>query len=100
MKRAEEAATSSTGSSPFSSSVRPVSTTSTMQSERPRPGASSTEPASRTTSTDTPRSRKCALETRGYFVATRSVEDRASRSWPRGRATTRRQRPKPRSSGS
>ena len=63
-------ATSQTISSPFSLRVEPVSTMSTIPSERPRRGASSTDPSILTTSTSRPRVLKYSFVTFGYFEAT------------------------------
>jgi hypothetical protein len=94
---------SATSTSPFARKVSPDWTRSTMRSASPTSGASSTEPSSRTSSTWTPRSVKYCSASRGYFVATRTHDHFAgsSRSWSsRGSATTSRQNPNPRSSGS
>ena len=53
---------------PFSRSVVPVSTMSTITSDRPSSGASSMEPCSVISSISRPSRWKCARAMRGYFV--------------------------------
>src|SRR5205807_1419501 len=69
--RALTCSRSSTTTRPFCSSVRPVSTRSTIASARFATAASSTDPESRTMSTGTPRRAKARAVRRGYLVATR-----------------------------
>src|SRR5205085_956518 len=71
-RRAVTWSRSSTTARPFCSSVRPVSTRSTIASARFATAASSTDPDSRTTSTGTARRAKARAVRRGYFVATRN----------------------------
>jgi hypothetical protein len=100
ISRAEEANTVSTTTSPFSSSVRPVSTRSRIQSERPSSGAISTEPLIRISSTWMPRSAKKRRATpRTWWRRAAPPPARSGYGTPAGAATARRQRPKPRSSG-
>ena len=103
MSRAVEVRISATSTSPLARRVSPDCTRSTMRSARPTSGASSMEPSSFTISTWMPRSEKYSSVRRGYLVATRTQDHLAgsSRSHSsRGSATTRRQKPKPRSTGS
>ena len=103
IRRAVDRVISATSTRPFALSVSPDWTRSTMRSASPTRGASSIEPSRRTISTWIPRSVKYCSASRGYFVATRTHDHFAgsSRSHSsRGSATTRRQNPKPRSSGS
>ncbi len=62
----------STSTSPFSFSVRPDDTRSTIRGARPRVGASSIAPFSLTHSACTPRAAKWRLVICGYLVATRT----------------------------
>src|SRR4029077_2911511 len=103
ISRAVERMISSTSTSRLASSVLPDCTRSTMRSANPTSGASSIEPSRCTISTWMPFSEKYASVTRGYLVATRTHDhfEGSSRSnSSRGSATTRRQKPKPRSRGS
>ena len=103
ISRAVERAISATSTRPLARSVSPDCTRSTMRSASPTSGASSIEPSRRTSSTWTPRAEKYCSVRRGYLVATRTHDHLAgsSRSHSsRGSATTSRQKPKPRSSGS
>ena len=103
IRRAVERVISATSTRPFTRSVSPDCTRSTMRSARPTSGASSMEPSRRTVSTCTPRAEKYCSVSRGYLVATRTHDHLpgSSRSnSSRGSATTSRQNPKPRSSGS
>src|SRR5439155_16047706 len=68
MRRAVERVISATSTRPFTRSVSPDCTRSTMRSARPTSGASSTEPSSRTISTWTPRAEKYCSVSRGYLV--------------------------------
>src|SRR2546428_6726726 len=103
MSRAVERVISATSARPLARSVSPDCTRSTIRSASPTSGASSIEPSRRTISTWMPRSEKYASVVRGYLVATRTQDHFAGSSRcqsSRGSATTRRQNPKPRSSGS
>src|SRR5262249_42274728 len=70
-RRAVEPAISSRISRPFSSSVRPVATRSTIPSARPARGASSTDPLTSITSAWRPVSSKYRSAMCGYLVAIR-----------------------------
>lgn len=70
IRRAEICVMVSTTSSPFSRSVAPVSTISTMPSARPSSGASSTEPSILMIRTSMARLSKNWRAMFGYLVAT------------------------------